>query len=80
MFLRRLGSTNQNTSALCAGGYSCPHVLEMQSGDYAIVGTDITEQALGHLLPGAGCGPDEKIVRVPRSVLIQARADIPALV
>jgi hypothetical protein len=78
MFLRRLGSNNQNSSALCAGGANCPDVLEMECGDFAVIGTDITEQARGKLLAGAGCGPGERIVRVPRKTLVQACADIPA--
>jgi len=77
MFLRLLGSEGQNLNALCAGGSSCPGILEMESGDFAIIGTDITEEARGRLLVGSGCGPGEKIVRVPRQTLVFARSDIP---
>jgi hypothetical protein len=78
MFLRRLGSENQKSSALCVGGSNCPDILEMESGDYAIIGKDITDEARGKLLAGSGCGPGERIVRVPRQTLVSARADIPA--
>ena len=78
MFIRRLGVQSQKSSALCAGGSSCPDILEMESGDFAIIGTDITEAARGNLLAGSGCGPGERIVRVPRKTLVMARADIPA--
>lgn len=50
----------------------------MESGDFAIIGTDITEEARGRLLAGTGCGPGEKIIRVPRQIMVLARADIPA--
>jgi hypothetical protein len=49
----------------------------MESGDFAIIGTDITEQAKESLLAGTGCGPGERIIRVPRQTLVLARADIP---
>jgi hypothetical protein len=75
MFTRRLGAgTGEHR---CQGGYGCPDVLEMIDGDFAVIGPDITSEAIGKLLPGTGCGPDERIVRVPRRVLISARRDIP---
>lgn len=73
MFLRRLGSPGP----LCAGGCSCPEILEMESGDFAVIGTDITHEASGCLLPGTGCGVGERIVRIPRTLLIAARPQIP---
>lgn len=44
----------------------------MESGDFAIIGTDITEAARGKLIDGCGCGLDERVVRVPREVMVQA--------
>jgi len=52
----------------------------MESGDFAIIGTDITAEAQAKLLAGSGCGPGERIVRVPRKTLVLARPDIPATV
>jgi hypothetical protein len=80
MFLRRLGPEGQKSSALCAAGNSCPDILELESGDFAVIGTDITDEARGRLLAGSGCGPGERIVRVPRKTLVQARIDIPTSV
>lgn len=74
MFLRRLG---QKRSQQCANGHHCPQVLELVDGDFAVVGADITEEAAGVLPPGPGVGPRERIVRVPRQTLIDARPDIP---
>jgi len=75
MFLRRLGPSLDKS--LCSGGHSCPDILEMDSGDFAVVGTDITAEAVVKLPPGTGCGPNERVVRIPRHILVQARLDIP---
>jgi hypothetical protein len=75
MFIRRLGVISGQP--LCSSGHSCPEVLELLSGDFAVIGTDITAEAVGNLPPGCGCGSDERVVRVPRSVLVRARSDIP---
>jgi hypothetical protein len=37
---------------------------------------DITDAA-GMLPPTAGCGPDERIIRIPRKTLVLAKWDIP---
>jgi hypothetical protein len=74
MFIRRLGSP----TLPCSGGNSCPDILELESGDYAVIGTDITAEAAGQFPAGSGCGPGERVVRVPRRILVAARADIPA--
>ena len=76
MFIRRLGSS----TLPCSGGNGCPDILELDSGDFAVIGTDITADAAGQLPPGSGCGLDERVVRIPRSVLVGARSDIPLAV
>jgi hypothetical protein len=75
MILRKLGS--HTDALLCSGGHHCPGIFELTSGDFAIVGQDITSSAASHLPAGSGCGPDERVVSVPRRVLVHARADIP---
>ena len=76
MFIRRLGALPGGTLA-CASGSNCPDILEMTNGDFAVIGADIT--AMSAQLPlGSGCGPTEKVVRIPRELLIRARTDIPA--
>ena len=76
MFLRRLG---QKDGTECEGGHYCPQILEMNDGDFAAVGALITEEATRAMLPGPGIGPAEGVVRIPRRVLIAARAEIPAV-
>ena len=76
MILRRLGP--QPDAALCVSGHACPDLFELTTGDFAIIGADITQEASACLPPGSGCGPQERIVRVPRRTLVLARPDIPA--
>jgi len=52
-------------------------VWELEDGDFAVIGIDITDACVGRLPPTAGCGPDERVVRVQRRILIGARRDIP---
>lgn len=37
----------------------------------------MTAETKDRLPATAGCGPDERIVRVPRNILVAARQDIP---
>jgi hypothetical protein len=73
MFVRRLGDGRQ----LCEAGEYCPQLLEMVGGDFAAVGPDITDMAVRAMLPGPGVGPKERVIRIPRLVLVRARLDIP---
>ncbi len=75
MFTRILGF---DSPARCQGGSSCPNILELEGGDFAVIGSDITQESKGKLPSGAGCGPEERIVRIPRKILVHARQDIPA--
>lgn len=78
MFRRRLSDASFSI-ALCSGGNNCPGILEMESGDFAVIGTDITDRACTSLPAGSGCGPAERVVQIPRQLLVAARNDIPAL-
>lgn len=78
MIARRLGPAPD--AARCGGGHNCPDLFELVTGDFAVIGTDVTEQLAGMLPPGSGCGPGERIVSVPRRTLVLARNDIPAVV
>ena len=77
MFLRRLGPDPHANGAKTVGLEGCPDILELENGDFAIIGADITAASIGHLLPTAGCGPDERIIRLPRKTLVLAKRDIP---
>ncbi len=75
-FLRRLGQDPHANGARTESLEGCPDIFELADGDFAIIGVDITQFA-GSLPATAGCGPDERIVRIPRKLLIGAKADIP---
>ena len=74
MFKRRLGS---EALAVCEHGHLCPQILELNNGDFAAVGVDITADALPAMPPGPGVGPNERVVLLPRRVIVEARRDIP---
>ena len=76
MFLRRIGPDPHAGGARTYACEGCPDIWELDSGDFAIIGTDITNLA-GTLPPSAGCGPDERMVRIPRKTLVLAKPDIP---
>ncbi len=78
MFLRRLGPDPHANGARTIALQGCPDIFELESGDFAIIGIDITEKAVAHLPPTAGCGPDERIVLIPRKTLILAKSEIPS--
>lgn len=76
MFKKRLGPDPHANGAQSAGCSGCPDIFELESGDFAIIGADITDAA-SDLPPSAGCGSDERIVRIPRKTLVLAKQDIP---
>ncbi|MBI5771963.1 MAG: hypothetical protein HZA93_29590 [Verrucomicrobia bacterium] len=77
VFLRRLGPDPHENGARTSAGNGCPDILELADGNFAVIGIDMTAQSLDRLPPTVGCGPDERIVWVPRATLIKARPDIP---
>ncbi|WP_306822807.1 hypothetical protein [Streptomyces sp. TLI_146] len=56
---------------------NCPDVFELSTGDFAVIGEDMTDRLRGQLPDDAGVGPGEHVVVVPRDVLVRARRDIP---
>ncbi len=77
MFARRLGPDPHEGNAKSAGGSGCPDIFELKTGDFAIIGIDITGKAKPQLPSSASCGADESIIWVPRKTLVLARPDIP---
>jgi len=76
-FLRRLGPDPHAGGVRTIALHGCPDIFELQSGDFAVIGIDITTAAVSKLPPSASCGPDERIVLVPRKTLVLAKSDIP---
>lgn len=77
MFTRRLGPDPHADGFQTSALKGCPDILEMTDGDFAVIGIDITEVAQPSLAFGASCGPDERMVRVPRRTLLAVKRDIP---
>jgi hypothetical protein len=77
MFKRRIGPDPHANGGDSAGLNGCPDLWELESGDFAVIGTECTHELAPHLPASASCGPDERIVVVPRAILVNARNDIP---
>ena len=75
-FLRRIGPDPHANGARTAALQNCPDIWELESGDFAVIGIDMTK-AKDRLPPTANCGPDERIVWIPRGLLVGAKRDIP---
>ena len=75
-FVKRLGPDPHAHGARTYACSGCPDIWELDNGDFAIIGTDITGAAK-KLPPSASCGTDERVVRIPRKTLVLAKADIP---
>ena len=76
IYLRRLGPDPHANGAQTRALDGCPDIFELANGDFAIIGSDITETE--DQLPGsASRGPDERIVCIPRKTLVLAKPDIP---
>ena len=75
MFKKRLGQDQHAGGASTSGCYGCPDIWELDGGDFAVIGADITDLA-AKLPPSASCGPDERMVRVPRKTLVLAKPEI----
>lgn len=77
MFSHRLGidpHANGEMTAACSG---CPDIWEGSDGNFLVIGIDVTARALANMPATASCGPDERVVMVPRKVLVSAKRDIP---
>jgi hypothetical protein len=72
---RRLGLTPIERGSMDNG--TCPDVLELSDGSFAVIGTDATAEIEGILPPDAGRAPYERIVVISRETLIAAKHDIP---
>lgn len=79
VFLRRLGPDPHLNGAHTISLQQCPDILELSDGNFAVIGIEMTAKALPNLPPTVSCGPDERIVWIPRATLVNAKADIPAM-
>jgi len=76
-FIKRIGPDPHANGAKSPACHGCPDIWELDNGDFAVIGIDITQAVAPKLPATAGCGPDERIVRLPRNLLVNAKHDIP---
>lgn len=77
IFARRLGPDPHANGAKTYACEGCPDIFELVDGDFALIGTDITGAHAAALPVSASCGPEERIIRIPRKTLVLAKPDIP---
>lgn len=75
-FSRRLGRSAQELN-ISSSSSSCPDVWELDNGDFAMIGTDMTDEYAGRLPAGVSVAADERIVVLPRPTVVSVKADIP---
>jgi hypothetical protein len=77
-FKKRIGKSPQELG-VTTDTPDCPDIWELDNGDIAIVGRDATA-TLGRKLPdGVTLGHDERLVVIPRVMMIAAKPDIPSV-
>ncbi|MFI8853575.1 hypothetical protein ACIGW3_25745 [Streptomyces sp. NPDC053499] len=76
LFLRRLGKSAAelgNTD----GEDKCPDIWQLENGDIAVIGRDLTDDYGSRLPTDVSLGSDERLVVIPGNMLSAAKADIP---
>ena len=61
----------------CATEYSCPDIFELADGNFAVIGTDRTDELQSLLPSDAGVAAYERIVVITRETMIAAGKDLP---
>lgn len=75
-FSRRLGKSAHELGTT-GGDASCPEMWELDNGDIAVIGTNLTRAYAERLPQGVSIDSGESLVVIPRSTIVSAKADIP---
>ncbi|GAA0380397.1 hypothetical protein GCM10009541_23680 [Micromonospora gifhornensis] len=75
-FARRLGRSAADLGE-SGGTTTCPDIWELSNGDVAVIGRDLTDVYVSQLPEGVSVGQDERLVVIPRSMILAAKPDIP---
>jgi len=75
-FVRRLGKSAAELGDT-GGMDGCPDIWELSNGDIAVVGRDVTAAYQDRLPISVTVAGDERVVVIPRNMLITAKPDIP---
>lgn len=73
---RRLGKSAAELGTTGGRG-GCPDIWELDNGDIAVIGRDLTGSYLSRLPADVSIADDERMVIIPRTTLVSAKADIP---
>jgi hypothetical protein len=82
-FARRLGKPpsmieiDGNGESPSKTHQGCPDMWELDNGDVAVIGRDLTESYSGRLPDDVGIDTDERIVVIPRATVVAAKKDMP---
>jgi hypothetical protein len=75
-FHRRLGRTAEELGD-SKSTQDCPELWELDNGDVAVIGRDVTEAFSDRLPQGVRVGVDERMVVIPGTMMRAAKPDIP---
>ena len=75
-FVRRIGKSAAELDTT-GGDYGCPDIWELANGDIAVIGRELTSAYESRLPESVTIAHDEKLVVIPRIMLIAAKVDIP---
>ena len=75
-FTRRIGKSAHELGTT-GEDQSCPEIWELDNGDVAVIGTEMTAAYAGRLPDGVSIDAHERLVVIPRSTIVSAKADIP---
>jgi hypothetical protein len=73
---RRLGKSATELGAT-GGRDGCPDIWQLDNGDIAVIGRDLTAVYRGRLPESVTIATDQRLVIIPGNMLIAAKADIP---
>jgi hypothetical protein len=74
-FHRRLGKTAAEVGD-SRTTQDCPEIWELDNGDIAVIGRDVTSAYTDRLPPGVSVGSDERLVIISGRMLSSAKPDI----
>ncbi|MFE3603104.1 hypothetical protein [Streptomyces sp. NPDC059142] len=75
LFSRRLGKSAQELN-VTNGKDGCPDIWELDNGDVAVVGRDLTDMYRSRLPAGTSIAHDGRLIVIPGSMLRAAKPDI----
>lgn len=76
LFERRLGRSAKELGN-SDGRDDCPDIWQLDNGDIAVIGRDLTAAYRSRLPDDVTLAPDERLVIIPGNMLSAAKADIP---